>query len=221
VSKLEEDNESLDAALDDLPIFPLPSVVLFPRALLPLHIFEPRYRAMLDHCMKTHRTMAIALIADPNDKDAQGEPRFASIAGVGRIIEHQPLESGRSNILLHGRARVDLVERPTDGPFRRARAKLRADLKTPVPAADRSALISAATSVASELHKRDDFSFALPTNVEIDALADLCAQHLVLDPKARQSLLEERDVASRVRAVIAELALQHRAMTGKAGGPPS
>ena len=81
MSKVEEDNESLAAALDDLPIFPLPSVVLFPRALLPLHIFEPRYRAMVEHCMKTHRAMAIAFIPDPNDKDANGEPRFASIAG--------------------------------------------------------------------------------------------------------------------------------------------
>jgi ATP-dependent Lon protease len=221
VSNLEEENENLAAALDDLPVFPLPSVVLFPRALLPLHIFEPRYRAMLDHCMKTHRAMAVSLIADPNDKDANGEPRFASIAGVGIIIEHQPLSDGRSNILVHGRARVELAPRPGDTPFRRARATIRADVRTPVLAADRSALISAATAVAGELHKRDDFSFALPTNAEIDALADLCAQHLVLDPKTRQSLLEERDVAQRVRAVIAELALQHRAMIGKAGGPLS
>jgi len=219
VTKQQRDDTpgDLGPALADLPVFPLPQVVLFPRALLPLHIFEPRYRAMLQHCLETHRTMAIAHVPDEHDLDANGQPRFAAIAGVGAILEHQPLADGRSNILLYGRARVVLEEVPSDTPGGRARATIREDVPSTVTDADRAALVAAATAFAAELHKRDDFSFALPPNAKINAVADLCAQHLIADAKVRQALLEERDIAERVRMVIAELALQHRAILGPGG----
>lgn len=207
----------LAPALADLPIFPLPHVVLFPRALLPLHIFEPRYREMLAFALSTHRTIAIACIPDESDRDDKGEPRFAKIAGVGAIIEHQALSDGRSNILLYGRARVELDEQPSDALFRRARATIREDVASAVGPSDRAALVAAATAFAAELHKRDDFTFAIPPNAKIGTVADLCAQHLIADAKMRQALLEQRDVGERVRMVIAELALQHRALLGRGG----
>jgi Lon protease-like protein len=216
-TKPEDVLEDLGPALTDLPIFPLPGVVLFPRALLPLHVFEPRYRAMVAHCLATYRAMAIALVPDMNDLDEAGQPRIAEIAGVGVILEHQALADGRANILLHGRARVTLEEQPSDSPFRRARATVREDIVRTVPSADRAALVAAATAFAGELHKKDDFTFALPPNASIGTVADLCAQHLVEGAKARQAILEQRDVADRVRMVIAELALQHRALLGNAG----
>lgn len=215
--KPEDVTEDLGPALADLPIFPLPGVVLFPRALLPLHVFEPRYRAMVAHCLATHRAMAIALVPDMNDLDESGQPRIAKVAGVGVILEHQALADGRANILLHGRARVELAEQPSDSPFRRARAKIREDIERTVPSADRAALVAAATAFAGELHKKDDFTFALPPNAGIGTVADLCAQHLVEGVATRQAILEQRDVADRVRMVIAELALQHRALLGNAG----
>jgi Lon protease-like protein len=218
VTKLEERPEDLERALEDLPIFPLPGVVLFPRALLPLHVFEPRYRAMVEHCLATNRAMAIALVPDPDDRDGTGEPRIAKVAGVGIIVEHQAMPDGRSNILVQGKARVSLDERPSTTAFRRAKATLLPDVMSPVPSADRTALVAAATSFAGELHKRDDFSFALPPSAGVESIADLCAQHLVADAATRQALLEERDVGKRVRRVIAELAMQHRALLG---GRPS
>ena len=60
-----------EAALADLPVFPLPQVVLFPHAMLPLHVFEPRYRTMLAHCLATHRIMAVALVTVPLDASPQ------------------------------------------------------------------------------------------------------------------------------------------------------
>src|SRR5687767_10804602 len=93
-------DKKLLAALEELPLFPLPKVVLFPRALLPLHIFEPRYQTMLRDCLETHRAMAVVLIADPHALDAHGHPPISTVASVGTVVEHQPLEDGRSNILL-------------------------------------------------------------------------------------------------------------------------
>ncbi|HEY8075628.1 MAG TPA: LON peptidase substrate-binding domain-containing protein, partial [Labilithrix sp.] len=100
---------SLEDALDELPIFPLPHVVLFPHAVLPLHVFEPRYRTMLADCLKTHRAIAIAQILQGSEDD--GKPRIARVSGGGIVVEHQELADGRSNIVVLGQARLRLEER--------------------------------------------------------------------------------------------------------------
>ena len=212
-------SSALLAALGDLPVFPLPQAVLFPRALLPLHIFEPRYRAMLAHCLETNRAIVIARIANATDVDERGEPRFARVAGLGVIVRHQTLPDGRSNIVLQGRARVTLDERACDTPYRRANATILPDVRTRVSDADRAAILTAARSFAGELHKHADFEFSIPQDAAVDAIADLCAHHLVFDADARQAVLEEQDIAARVRRVTAELAMQQRALEQKTGRP--
>src|SRR5215468_9252705 len=107
-------------ALSALPLFPLP-MVLFPGALMPLHIFEPRYRAMVRDLLETHRALAVVLITDHDRLDEHGHPRIAAVAGAGVIIDHVELPSGRFNILVRGRARVALEELPFgEKPYRRA-----------------------------------------------------------------------------------------------------
>ncbi len=199
-----------EAALSELPIFPLPQVVLFPHAMLPLHVFEPRYRALLKDCLVTHKAMAIGLVVSSGEVDEQGHPRLASIVGAGIIVEHQSLADGRSNVMLHGRARVRLEELPFVPPYRRARATLLQDKPTTASPEDRAALVASATAFANGVRRRDpNFSFRLPQNVETGALADICAYHLVVDVRVRQSVLEELDPAERARIVTAELAGQH------------
>src|SRR5579859_4612499 len=114
----------LGPALDVLPIFPLPQTVLFPGALLPLHVFEPRYRTMVKDCLATHKAMAIALICETGERDAHRHPAIEPVAGIGVIIDHVELPDGRYNILLHGRGRVRLEELPFVPPYRRAKAVL-------------------------------------------------------------------------------------------------
>jgi len=210
--------ENLEAALRDLPVFPLPQVVLFPRALLPLHIYEPRYRTMLKDALATHRAIAMAIIVDSQEKESHGNPKIATIAGGGVILEHQGLADGRSNILLHGVARIRLEELPFVPPYRRARGTILHDAPAVIPASDRTALLAEATAFAGEVHKREaSFSFRLPPSLEPGAIADLCAHHLVIDARARQKILEELDVVERVRLVTSELAVQHGALRSSDG----
>jgi ATP-dependent Lon protease len=199
-------------ALDDVPVFPLPEAVLFPRAILPLHIFEPRYRAMLAHCLASHGAMVVARIASAADVDARGQPVFARIAGLGVIARHTPLADGRANILLLGVARVSLEERACDTPFRRARATILADVETPIPESDRAALVAAITSFTTELRRHAAIEFEAPVGASPLELADRCAHHLVFDASSRQALLEELDARERVRRVTVELAMQERAL---------
>jgi hypothetical protein len=107
---------------------------------------------------------------------------------------------------------VALEEIPSGDPFRRARATVLADVPSRVSETDRTSLVAAASSFAGELRKHAELSFDLPAEPDAGALADVCAQHLLFDPAVRQAVLEERDVALRVRKVTAELAMQHRAL---------
>src|SRR6185369_8808617 len=92
-----------------LPIFPLPRVQLFPHALLPLHVFEPRYRDMVRDAMAGPRLIAVAALEPGFEADYHGRPAVRAVVGVGEVIGHEALEDGRCNILLRGvaRARID------------------------------------------------------------------------------------------------------------------
>jgi Lon protease-like protein len=215
MSERLEEKSSFADALTAIPIFPLPQVVLFPEAVLPLHVFEPRYRAMLEHCLATHRAMVVAQVV--HGEDEHGRPRIAPVAGGGIVVEHQRLPDGRSNIVLLGRARLRLVELdPEDGrPYRVARATVLEELPSSVPEHDRTALVAAATMFAAEVKKHDpQFSFKMPSTLDVSHVADLCAYHLLVDAGARQAVLEELDLRVRVRMVLSQLALQHGAMMG-------
>ena len=206
----------LEAALAELPIFPLPRLVFFPDTILPLHIFEPRYRAMIADCLRTHGALAVVRIREGDDPDEYGNARVESISGAGVIVEHETMADGRTNLLLAGRARVRLEELPFVGPYRRAHATILESVAGPIPESDRTALVAAATAFAREVKKRDDtFHFDLPVKASAPCLADVCAAHLVIDADARQAALEELDEGKRVRLVTRELALQENAFSSR------
>lgn len=205
----------LDAALSRLPLFPLPQTVLFPGALLPLHVFEPRYRALVRNVLESHRILSVVLIAGASAIDAHGHPPIAGVAGAGEIIDHVELPGGRYNILLRGRARVRLAELPFTPPYRTADATVMVDEPDEIADRDHTALLAAATAFAALVRERDrSFDFRLPRDSSPGLAADLCAHHLLLDARQRQAVLETLSVRDRVRRVTEALALQHHALTG-------
>jgi len=102
-----------------LPLFPLPGVVLFPAARLPLHVFEARYRCLVSDLLAlpaAERRIGMILAVRGGD----GEIEMLEPGCAGRLVEHQPLADGRSNIVLEGEFRF-AVEREVEGrPYRRA-----------------------------------------------------------------------------------------------------
>lgn len=108
-----------------LPLFPLPNVLLLPETTLPLHVFEPRYRAMLLDALAGDRLVGIQLLNPAAGPDDAGRPAVFEIGCAGEVVEHEPLEDGRSNILLRGRFRYRIaLERPTPTPYRVAEVAL-------------------------------------------------------------------------------------------------
>jgi len=208
---------SLERALGALPVFPLPDVTLFPGVPMGLHIFEPRYRAMLKECLATHGAMALARIVP----GAQGEhPEISTVAGAGIVVKHELAEDGRANIVLVGNARVRLDELPFEPPYRRARATILNDLDRAVPESDKAALFSAATRLMSQVREKDrSFELRLPTDVTAAHLADVLAHQWVVDGDVRQSLLECLDPRERVRRVVGELMVQSSFFLAKETSP--
>lgn len=117
------------AQLERLIIFPLPRVVLLPAMPMPLHIFEPRYRAMTRNALDNERYIAMATLDPSGDEDGAQRPRVRPYVGVGAITEWEELPDGRFHILLEGvgRARV-LSEHRTSEPFREVRAEVVPDV---------------------------------------------------------------------------------------------
>src|SRR4051794_8131775 len=88
---------------DSVPLFPLPNVVLFPRAVLPLHIFEERYKKMTADVLRTPgRQLAMALLRPGWEKSYYGAPAIEPVVCVGTILSHEKRSDGKYNFLLQG-----------------------------------------------------------------------------------------------------------------------
>jgi Lon protease-like protein len=203
--------EELPAAV---PLFPLPNVVLFPRAVLPLHIFEERYKQMTADVLDGHRQIAMALLARGWEKDYYGRPAVESVVCVGTILSHEQLADGRYNVLLRGHTRARIVREVGEGPYRQGVLEPLFETN-----ADENALREARERLI-EMFKREAYT-ALPGGAQIRqmleadvptaAIADLLAFNVLGDDQValKQSLLAEADVQRRVeRLVRALVALQ-------------
>src|ERR1700755_2523607 len=112
------------AALASLPIFPLPNCVLLPGGLLPLHVFEPRYRELTRDCLAGHQLMGIARLRPGFESSTSGRPPVFEKCGVGKIICSEELPDGRFALLLRGVARVEIArELPSEHKYRLVEAR--------------------------------------------------------------------------------------------------
>lgn len=213
--------DELSAALSCLPLFPLHQAVLFPGMLLPLHVFEPRYRTLVRDALARHHTLAVAHLLDPRE-DKEAQPAIAELAGVGTIVEHRELGGGRYDIVLLGRGRVRLQELSFDPPYRRALATLVEPTDDEVPALELAALHGAASAFVSVVRKHQP-TFKLRTlrDAPATAHADAYAHQLLVNPRDRQTALETLPARERVRHVTEALTLQRATLAPAGGGAPN
>ncbi|MBX2810652.1 MAG: LON peptidase substrate-binding domain-containing protein [Myxococcales bacterium] len=193
-------------ALEAVPIFPLPGTVLLPHTLLSLHIFEPRYRKMMAHCIENHRIIAITMLQERGEPDAHGRPPVFSMAGLGYIRRSAKLPDGRYNAVIQGIARVLLEdEHPPAQCFRRGQAALIED--PPLKTAANCTSIRTAGHALQALCCR---AFAHPNGAELldelgqlepGRLADTVAATVIDEVYERQRILEATDVLKRIELV--------------------
>src|SRR5690348_13006239 len=102
-------SSSLEAFAGGVRLFPLPNLVLFPHVMQPLHIFEPRYRSLLEDALSADRLIAMAVLEPGWESDYEGRPPLSSMACLGRVATYRRLPDGTYNLLLLGLQRIKLV----------------------------------------------------------------------------------------------------------------
>ena len=192
-----------------LPIFPLPDLTFFPHTLLPLHIFEARYRAMITDCLARDKRLSVVRLRPGYEAAYDGKPPVYAVASAGSIVRCERLASGRFNVLLKGEQRIRIVkEVPTDTLYRMAVAAPLADVGEERPAVPTLArtirerclqILEALGRGSSEMRESLE---AVRSPAE---LGDQVASGVIPDVAVRQALLEERDVERRLERLTAAL----------------
>lgn len=208
-----------------VPIFPLPEVVFFPETVLPLHVFEPRYRQMVADCLAADGWMAVVMLRAGWEKDYQGRPPVQTIAGVGEIIQAEMLADGRYNILLHGRSRIRiLAEEPPEGRlYRVARAERleeegpKADDRTFGARLQELRAAHARLLVALGQSHPDVVGRLTVAGATPGAAIDRIVSAVVPDAEVRQRLLEAVDVSDRLDLAVGALGELLTMVAGREG----
>lgn len=193
-----------DDRLDRVPVFPLPDVYLFPGTLLPLHIFEPRYVQMLQHCMQGDRVLAIASLADAH----AAPPTLQSTIGLGQIVAARESEQQTWNIIVRGVERVAVrAEHPQRHLFREIAVRRLPDSpsQSSDPRYPRLRMLLAQVASRAEA-TRKAIDLMLDQASDADALVHLISAHLIADKSVRQRLLTCIDGGIRLEIACAHMA---------------
>jgi len=197
-------------------IFPLPNATLFPNVMLPLHIFEPRYRCMAEDILKGDRYLALAMLKDGwEDRYETKDCEIHDTLCLGKVIANDQLEDGRHYLMLQGLRRAKLViELETDLPYRLGKLELVQDVYPQTPVIDRDRrqeeLVDWFRKAYPKLGLEADLIHALGSGVGLGELCDVIAHSLKLPPEAAQRLLAQADVDQRSDIVLEMLKLQFR-----------
>ena len=188
---------------DEVPVMTLPDTAFFPQALMPLHIFEPRYQTMLRDVLATNRLFAVAGI-DPRKaaKHGEFEPPYR-VATLGIVRACQKNDNGTSNLLLQGLCRVSIIDIVTDAPYRRIR--IEALSSAPGASAEENetlrqeiARLLKLKSRLSQAQQREMMRF-LNSVQDPEAFVDIAAFSLCENSGLKQRLLETLDVHDRLQ----------------------
>jgi uncharacterized protein len=206
------DLENLGRLPDDFSgvvrVFPLPSMVLFPHVMQPLHIFEPRYCDMLADAMATDKLIAMGALAEGWQTDYQGKPPILPPICIGKIITHTPTEDDRHNILLLGVRRARIVsEIETDQSFRTARVELIDDVYRPELASTRNKLQkrlldSFRRLIPETALAQENFRQLLASRLPLGAVTDIVSFTCAMPLEIKLELLSEADVDLRAQRLL-------------------
>jgi Lon protease-like protein len=184
-----------------IPIFPLPNVVLFPNVFLPLHIFEPRYRQMVDEALNGDRIIGMVLLRPDWERDYDGRPAVYPLGCAGVITHAERLADGRFNIVLRGMEKFTITGEDAGKPYRVAHVE-----PVPEPSAEslRAEMRSERRRLESLLVPEPEGQpdAKVPSSMADEDLVNALAQYLEFEPVEKQALLERDGVLLRCRSLI-------------------
>jgi Lon protease-like protein len=188
------------------PVFPLPNVVFFPKTLLPLHVFEPRYRQMIADALEGDQSVCVALLKPGWEADYEGAPDVYPVACLGRIVQHQKLPDGRFNVVLHGESRVMIEGYEQLTPYRMAQLRVLGQDAAWTEGADVASesleLLRLFQKMFESQASTAQLTAALGPHLSPEGILNSVAMNLNVEPKVKQFLLEIDSVGARYRSVL-------------------
>jgi uncharacterized protein len=205
-------------ALLRVPIFPLAGALLFPGAQLPLHIFEPRYRAMVRDALASDKL--IAMIQPRQGAEEEEPPALFDVGCIGRIEACEELADGRYNIVLEGLSRFRIArEARVETPYRQVdadRSGFEESEDETLGLAQRAEIEREARAYADSLGYAVNWESV--GKLDDEMLVNGIAQIAPLDVGSKQALLEAADLATRADLLVQFMQFQRMA-PGGADGP--
>lgn len=184
-----------------IPIFPLPTVVLFPNVFQPLHIFEPRYRAMVGDALQGDRIIGMTLLMPGWEDDYEGRPAVYPVGCAGLITHAERLPDGRFNIILRGLEKFRIIEEEPGRSYRVAHVEAMVE-----PVGDEHHVVRAErqrleTLLVATL-ETPSVDIRLPATMPDEDLVNALAQYLHFEPVEKQALLECDGVLARCQSLV-------------------
>ncbi|TWU32275.1 LON peptidase substrate-binding domain-containing protein [Novipirellula artificiosorum] len=189
-------------------LFPLPDLVLFPHAMQPLHIFEPRYCEMLTESLSSDRLIAMATLTGGISAVKADSPPIATTVCIGRILSHAELENDRHNLLLVGTKRATIIrELDTGRSFRTAEVEVHPDIYPPAGAESRrevkkKLLEAFATVIPPSQQATQSLTELMAGQMGLGPITDIISYTLPFEVQAKLRLLNIANVDERAIELI-------------------
>ena len=189
-----------------IPLFPLSTVVFFPNTLLPLHVFEPRYKQMVSDASKSEKIIGMALLKPGWEANYYGNPEVFDVVGMGRIVSSETFNDGRINIVLYGLKRVKILEIMKESPYRLARVEIVESARCSSEETYRQKIDELITKWNFGLDvKQKSHRININTKLPLESLTDALATLIFSNVFDKQSFLEEPSVQKRAEVIITDL----------------
>jgi len=207
MSTFEDLPFSLDSFSGKVRLFPLPNLVLFPHVMQPLHIYELRYRDMLEDALTGDGLITMVLLAPGWENDYEGWPPLYPVACLGRITTHFRLADGTYNLLLLGLKRAKLLyELKSEHPYREARVEIFEDIYSPQQSNRQQYLQKQLREALQDLpllpEAQEQLDQLNESDVSLGMLTDIISYMLEIDLEKKQALLAEIDVYRRTELLL-------------------
>jgi len=225
LSTFENLSFSVEEFSGTVRLFPLPNLVLFPYVMQPLHVFEPRYRELLEDALDGDRLITMAVLRPGWERDYEGRPPLYPVGCLGRVATYHRLDDGTYNLLLLGMHRVRLLqELEPSRSFRQATASICQD-HFPVEKVGRRGRLHRElretflqiVPMLPDAHEQLDQ--LLGSDISLGVLTDVIAYMLDIDLGDKQVLLAESDVHRRAEILLGHLAAVAAEPTTQGAGP--
>lgn len=192
--------------LISIPIFPLPNVVFFPDTLLPLHIFEPRYRAMTAEALAGDRRIGMVLLKPGWEAQYHESPEAFSVGSMGRIGQYEHLDTGRYNIVLTGEHKFRIERYTQETPFRIAEVTVLHDDSpegdSPILQRRKVALVQLYKALLRDLSAGDVSPLDALLSLPLRHVVNVVASGLSISVYDKQTLLEMDSMDARYQSIV-------------------